>query len=61
MSYTLVVEPGDPYGPIVQCNDCGASAEHELLVKHYSSCSPGEAEYWENYYNQDSSEDYREE
>ncbi|KKM07483.1 hypothetical protein LCGC14_1733400, partial [marine sediment metagenome] len=57
----LVVESGELYGPMVQCNDCGDYAEHELLIKHYSSCSPGEAEYWENYYNQDLSEDYREE
>ena len=36
-----------------QCMDCGAYAAVGTALAHYKTCKPGEAEKWENYYDQE--------
>ena len=38
---------------IVQCNDCGAHSYSEDTVKHHPNCDPGEREFWEDVFEQD--------
>lgn len=50
----LKEEPGDglPF-QMVTCLNCGAFAIYTRdsnRVKHYSSCQPGEAKFWERHY-----------
>lgn len=33
------------------CDNCGAFADMVADIKHYKTCTPGEAKYWENFYN----------
>ena len=41
---------------INKCNNCGAYAEEGTKIKHYDTCRPGEAKYWENFYEEANSE-----
>jgi len=47
-NYTHLVE-GD-YLDVWQCNDCGAHAATKETVDHHTTCIPGEAQEWEDYY-----------
>ena len=35
------------------CVDCGAYAKTKEKIKHYSTCKPGEAEYWAKHYSKE--------
>jgi len=37
-----------------QCNNCGAYATTREAIQHHSTCKPGEAEYWEEFYTSNS-------
>lgn len=38
---------------IRQCLDCGATAENNNAIEHYTSCKPGEAKRWEKHYEKE--------
>jgi hypothetical protein len=38
---------------IFQCVDCGAYAKSKEQIKHYITCSPGEAKRWEEYFSKE--------
>lgn len=40
-----------------QCINCGAYAVSAESVKHHNGCKPGEAERWENFYEQANDEE----
>lgn len=41
---------------ICVCNNCGAYASSEKLVKHYKTCRPGESKHWEKFYEENPEE-----
>ena len=42
----------DDIGGMWNCCNCGAFHVRKDMIKHYGSCQPGEAEYWEKFYTE---------
>ena len=47
-NYTYIDEAG-----VYICNDCGAFSTRITEIKHYKTCTPGDADKWENHYNEE--------
>ena len=48
-TYTRIPTNGVSPGYVV-CDDCGASADTEEKVQHWSTCDAGESERWRKHY-----------
>lgn len=57
MPYTYIETdyPEDGDG-VWQCNDCGAYADKKENIQHHSTCVPGEAKKWEEFYSANNEE-----
>jgi len=45
------------FGTFYTCNNCGATAELPEAIKHHDTCTPGEAKYWKDFYNEANKEE----